>query len=119
MLNTKTLSILLAAAIAVTGVLLYLQAEGDSSSSLVLTLEQDVVNPPNELRGIAGMLPENIVDVNATIDGVDIDGSPDEDMDGPVNRFAFPVDETMRGKIIRIVATGADGKVVTKYVQVH
>ena len=118
MLNSKTVSILLAAAIAVTGVLIYLQAAEVASNSLVLTVEKHVVLPPGMVNGIAGTLPANIVEVSATIDGEDIDGSPDDDMEGAVNRFSFPVTEEMRGKTILIVATGADGKVVTTYVQV-
>ncbi len=118
MLNSKTLSILLAAAIAVTGVLLYLQAAEQTASSIVIAIEKDVVEPPGMASGIAGILPEDIVVVTAMIDGEDIDGSPDDDMEGPVNRFSFPVTEEMRGKVIQIVATTVSGKVVTRYVQV-
>ncbi len=118
MLNTKTVSILLAAVIAVTGVLLYLQAAEPTSSSLVLTVEKDVVSPPDMAKGTAGILPEDIVVVTATVDGEEIDGSPDDDMEGPVNSFAFPVTEEMSGKTITIVATTVDGTVATSYVQV-
>ena len=76
------------------------------------------VSPPGMVTGVASMIPEGDVDVTATIDGVEIDGSPDEIMEGSVNEFGFQVTEEMRGKTIVLTATGPDGSKVTRMVTV-
>ena len=119
MLNTRTVAILLAATVAVTGVLLCLQAGEEAGTVVVLNVDRDQVTPPGEIRGVAQVPPDGDVEVTATVDGVDIDGSPDLDMEGAANEFSFPVGEELRGKTVVITATAADGTKSVRHVQVN
>ena len=119
MLSTRTVGTLLATLVVVTGVLLYLEAADEGIPSPKLSVGSTVVTPPYSIDGTASMNPEMIVEVTATIDGIEIDGSPDLIMDGPVNEFSFPVSDDMRGKTVTIVAQAADGTTAVVHVQVH
>jgi hypothetical protein len=113
-----TWTILLSAVVVVSGLLFLLQADVEPGSPVILTVDHLVVAPPQSIAGIASIMPEQHVEVTATIEDVPIPGSPDFEMEGPVNRFEFPTTEDMRGKTVRIEARAADGQTRVTYVHV-
>ncbi len=119
MLNSRSVSIALAAAAALVGVFFFLHAEEQVGGNIQITVASPAVNPPGFVTGVAGIDPEDMVEVTAEIDGVEISGSPDVRMEGAVNEFSFPVTEEMSGKDVIITATAPDGTQIRTKVHVN
>jgi hypothetical protein len=108
----------LAALVVVAGLFIFTNAQETVSNEPPLVEVPPDVTAPGICAGIAMDPEEEDVTVRAYVDGVEIEGSPDIEMEGPANEFAFPVTEEMRGKIIKIVAEDESGATRTKYVSV-
>ena len=74
---------------------------------VMMEVNQSEVTSPGVVSGAAGSADPGLVTVRATIDGVEIDGSPDSTMEGEVNDFAFAIPEGNSGKFLVITAIDA------------
>ena len=72
-------------------------------------VDQSMVTSPGNASGLASSPLPGTVTVRATIDGVEIAGSPDSTMEGGMNDFDFDIPEGNAGKILVITAIGPDG----------
>ena len=109
MMNSRTVGIALAVVIALIGTYLYLEAQEQAGSSVNLSVSSHHAIPPCEVHGVASTDPADVVEVTATIDGMDMEGYPDLEMEGSVNEFVLKVTEEMRGKTIIVTAIASDG----------
>lgn len=118
MLSSRSVSIALVAAVALVGAFLFLRAEERAGGNIQITVHEETVKAPGFIRGVASVHPEGTVEVTAELDGLHLEGSPDLEMEGPVNEFEFHVTEAMRGKVVTVTATAADGTTVKRVIHI-
>ena len=76
---------------------------GRSSPPIIETVRPDA-GSPGHIDGIAGLPGGAAVVIRVTIDGEELAGSPDEEMEGEHNEFRVEIPEGHEGKELKIFA---------------
>ncbi|MHC4470740.1 MAG: hypothetical protein ACYTDY_17250 [Planctomycetota bacterium] len=114
----RTAIVVLSSLVVLAGLWVVLTGEEHTSSPPMVHVDQGAVHAGGEVTG-CGVDPEGgDVTVRAFIDGEEIDGSPDEIMDGPMNEFCFDVPEGSEGKVMEIVVEDESGGTSSTFVPI-
>jgi len=119
MRTCRTLSLTLSVIALCAGLWLAGLGDGTTSPGVMIGVIRDHLHEGGSCSGIAMEGGGGDVEVTATIDGEELDGAPDDTMEGGHNEFSFPIPPGSSGKQIKIVAMAADGRTTTTYVHVR
>ena len=104
----RTAAVLISTLIVLAGLWVVLVG-GEGASSVPIMETDATTTSPGTVQGSAADPSGTDVTVRAYIDGEELDGSPDDSMNGDRNDFEFDIPRRNKGKMVRIVATNEDG----------